>query len=275
MELLRRLWRFGKQFGKRLKEDRVRAHAAEAAFFTILSFFPVLMLFLHLIQFTPLNQEQVIYLIEEITPFEMEGVLRSTVEGYGVSTSAMLSWTAVVALWAAGKGVMGLSDGLNAIYRIEQMKNYVLIRIRSACYVIFTLLSLLLSIGILVLGYRIQFFLRQQFAIIETYKAPVLILSLLFTASVLVVLFTLMFMFLPFQRRKFRTQIPGAVFTTLSWTMFSYAFSVYLDFAENLSRMYGGLTILAVAMLWLYFCMYLFFMGAEINIYLENPESFE
>lgn len=274
MKKLRQLLRFGKRFGKRLKEDRVRAHAAEAAFFTILSFFPVLMLFLHLIQFTPINQELVIYIMEEITPFEIEGVLRTTVEGYGISTSAMLSWTAVVALWAAGKGVMGLSDGLNAIYQIEQTKNYILVRIRSACCVIFTLLSLLLSIGILVLGYRIQFFLRQQLAIIETYNAPVLILSLVFTASVLVVLFTLMFVFLPFERMKFRTQIPGAIFTTLSWTVFSYAFSVYLDFAENLARMYGGLTILAVAMLWLYFCMYLFFVGAELNVYLAKPDYF-
>ena len=41
-----------------------------------------------------------------------------------------------------------------------------------------------------------------------------------------------------------------------------------------MSLIYGGLTTLVVVMLWLYFCMYLFFIGAEINVYLEKPEQF-
>ena len=41
-----------------------------------------------------------------------------------------------------------------------------------------------------------------------------------------------------------------------------------------MSVIYGGLVTLVVAMLWLYFCMYLWFIGAEINALLEDPESF-
>ena len=38
---------------------------------------------------------------------------------------------------------------------------------------------------------------------------------------------------------------------------------------------YGGLLTLVVALLWLYICMYLWFIGAELNAYLENKEIFE
>ena len=32
--------------------------------------------------------------------------------------------------------------------------------------------------------------------------------------------------------------------------------------------------LIVMVMLWLYFCMWLLFMGAEINCYLEQPEKF-
>lgn len=41
------------------------------------------------------------------------------------------------------------------------------------------------------------------------------------------------------------------------------------------SVVYGSLTTLVVAMLWLYICMYLVFVGAEINEYLVSPELFQ
>ena len=42
----------------------------------------------------------------------------------------------------------------------------------------------------------------------------------------------------------------------------------------NMSVIYGSLTTLVVVMLWLYFCMYLLFIGAEINNYIAHPEMF-
>ena len=67
---------------------------------------------------------------------------------------------------------------------------------------------------------------------------------------------------------------PGAVFTSVAWAVFSYVFSIYLEYASNMSVLYGSLTTLVVVMLWLYFCMYLLFIGAEINQYLSAPELF-
>ena len=66
----------------------------------------------------------------------------------------------------------------------------------------------------------------------------------------------------------------GCVFTSVAWAVFSYVFSIYLEYASNMSVLYGSLTTLVVVMLWLYFCMYLLFIGAEINQYLSAPELF-
>ena len=57
------------RFTKKIGRDRVRAHAAEAAFFIIMSVFPILMLLLTLLRYTTLTTEQIIFTIEELTPF--------------------------------------------------------------------------------------------------------------------------------------------------------------------------------------------------------------
>lgn len=261
-------------FTRKVNRDRVRAHSAEAAFFIIMSFFPLIMLLLTLIQFTPLNADQVLQIIEEITPFEISGILQSTIGSIYTQSSAVLSWTAIAALWTAGKGMMGISDGLNSIYHITKRKNYVLIRIRSACYTFVLILALIVSLGILVFGYTIQHFLQKRIPLLQNYPDSLMILPMAIAMVILVLLFMILYTFLPNSRMPFWGQLPGALFTAVSWAAFSYAFSIYLELAGTMSVIYGSLTTLIVAMLWLYVCMYLLFLGAEINDYLERPEQF-
>lgn len=275
-EKMNRLWKliqFGRRFAKKMKKDRVRAYAAESAFFTIMSFFPVLMLLLTLIQFTPLNKEQVLYALEGITPFELMTVLEPMVSSIYNGSYVLVSWTVIAALWAAGKGIMGVSDGLNAIYQIVETKNYFVTRIRAACYTFVMILALIVSLAILVFGYSIQDYLRSTIPFVREHPQTVMIWPMLVAMLLLVLLFLVIYMFLPNRRMQAWSQVPGAVFTAVSWAVFSYAFSIYLDYAVNMSVIYGSLTTLVVAMLWLYFCMYLLFVGAEINQYIAHPEE--
>ena len=47
--------------------------------------------------------------------------------------------------------------------------------------------------------------------------------------------------------------------------LFSYFFSIYIDNFNNYSRMYGSLTGIVLAMLWLFVCMHIIFNGGMIN----------
>ena len=102
----------------------MRAHAAEAAFFIIMSVFPILMLLLTLLRYTTLTTEQIIFTIEELTPFAITQELQPVVDSIFNQSTALVPWTALVAVWTAGKGILGLSDGLNSIFQIEETKNY-------------------------------------------------------------------------------------------------------------------------------------------------------
>lgn len=263
-----------RRFTAKVKRDRVRAHSAEAAFFIIMSFFPVVMLLLAVIQFTPLTQEQLLETLERVTPFEVTGLVEPVVKGVYEHSSSLVPWTVLVALWAGGKSMMGLSDGLNSIYQVQETKNYVITRIRAALHTFFMLLALLLSLGILVLGYWIMEILESYFSFLKELSDAMVLLPMAIAMGILAVLFLIMYTYLPNRRQRIISQIPGAVFSAAAWAVFSSVFSVYLELSVNMSVIYGGLTTLVVVMLWLYMCMYLLFIGAEINHYIAHPEMF-
>lgn len=262
-------------FSRKMGDDRVRAHSAEAAFFAIMSFFPILMLLLTLIRFTPITEAQILYTLEEITPFEITDMLKPIVTSLYGQSAGLVSWIIIAALWASGKSIIGLTDGLNAIYRVDEERNYVILRIRAMLYALIMIVALVISLTILVFGYDIIDYVKSRFSVLQEYSEELTVLPTLVAMLILIFLFTVFFAFLPNRRQQFFKQIPGAIFSSVAWSVFSYLFSIYLELAGNMSVIYGSLTSLIGIMMWLYFCMYLLFVGAEINHYLMYPELFE
>lgn len=272
---MKKLADFLYKFTVKMGNDRVRAHSAEAAFFVMMSVFPVMMLLLTLVQFTPISQTDVVIAVERITPFQVSALLKPIISSIYRQSPALLSWSAIVAVWVAGKGILGLTDGLNSIHGVVETRNYFVIRFRAACYTVVLVLALVVSLVTLVFGYTLQRYLRKWFPILDNYPDAMMIVPLLIAMLLLIILFLAMYMFLPNQKKTFKSQFPGAVFTAVAWAAFSYAFSIYLDHVANMSVLYGSLTTLVVVMLWLYCSMYLLFIGAEINHYIEEPQAFD
>ena len=258
----------------KMSRDDVRAHAAATSFFMILSFIPFLMLLLTVIQFTPLTQELVLEVIETATPFEISATIQELVGSLFNNSYAILSWSAAASVWTSSRAVIGMTDGLNSVNQLEETRNFFIMRIWAVFYTVIMLFVMIIAIGILVFGYRLQEYLRGIVALIDRHAKVTLALQMILSLAVLTLLFELLFVFLPNKRKRFLGQLPGAVFTAISWAVFSYAFSIYLEYAGSMSSIYGGLTTLIVVMLWLYFCMYLFFTGAELNEYIAHPEQF-
>ena len=83
--------------------------------------------------------------------------------------------------------------------------------------------------------------------------------------------FMLLFAFLPNGHNRLRNTVPGAVLASLGWLAISQLFSLYVENFASLTNIYGSVYTLALAMLWLYCCMSIFFYGGALNRYLmEN-----
>ncbi len=252
----------------------MRAHSAESAFFIIMSIFPLLMLLLTFLKFTSVTPEDLLETIENITPVDITDIVKPMVDSIYEHTPVLVSGTALALFWTSGRSVLGLMDGLNTIYRIRENRNYILLRLRAAGYTVVLIIAFCVILFIMALGYSAQEYVNRRVIVFRYIPRIGTVIPVILSIVLLAVLFLLMFTFLPNRRMKIKTQIPGAIFASLSWYLFTYIFSFFLNFSSRLSTVYGSLTTLVVIMLWLYVSMYLVFLGAEINHYLMAPELF-
>lgn len=255
----------------KVKHDKINAFAAEAALFVILSFVPCIILLMLLVRYTPLSEDMVLNVVNNMAPQPFIPALTRMVNDIYSNVNASAFFLAVIAvIWAAGKGFVSLIDGLNAVFDINEHRNWIRIRLYAILYTLIFLIIIVTCLVIYVLGYRIKDilmvrapFVHRVFEIILQFRAIIVIL-------LLTTLFTFLYVAIPNRHTKIKRQIPGALFATVGWMGFSFVFSLYVKYSSKLSLIYGSLTTLVCVILWLYVCMYIFLVGAEVNLYYEQ-----
>lgn len=258
-----------KAFLDEMKRDNISAHAASAAFFIFVSFIPMLIVVCSILPFTPVKEADLMNMITDIMPTSLDAFAVSIIdEIYGKSV-AVLSITIVITLWAASKGILAVIRGLNAVNEVTETRNYFYLRFKASLDTIVFLAMITASLVLMVFGNIILNKILEEVPKLSDAMIVISFLRFLCTWLLLILLFMLMYSLLPNKHQKFKTQITGAVFSATGWLIFSFGFSLYIDFFGGFT-MYGSLTTIVVVMLWLYFCMYIVLLGAEINSFYDD-----
>lgn len=262
-----------KAFTKKLQEDFISAFAAQTAFFIILSIFPFLMFLLTMLNYLPISAEELLLLAKNVFPNEIYYIIHNIVnELVEKASGTLVSITVIAALWSASKGTLTLSRGLNAVYQQKETRNGILLRIVSALYTLAFAVLLIVTFVVLVFGNQIYQLVIAELPVLGDLVALILSFRSLTTMAILTLFFLLLYLALPNRKSNIVRELPGAIIAAGGWLGFSFLFSFYIDHMGNFSYTYGSLTALAVCMLWLYFCMYILFIGAEVNMVLAHPE---
>ncbi len=271
--MIKKIWNYIVKFVIKLDRDHLGAYSSQSAYFIILSFIPFLLLLMTLIRYLPITSELTTDGILSVLPESVQIFIMNIIDEVYAKTGAVVPITAIVSLWSAGKGFQALTNGLNVINGVQETRNYIYMRVRSILYTIVFIASIVLTLFLLVFGRSIQRLLTEFWPFVAEITNFILQFSTIITMFVLAVAFLLFYTFLPNRKQHIKKQIPGALFTAVAWSAFSFGFSMYFDYFKGFTDMYGSLTTIILLMLWLYFCMYLFLIGAEINVILEEPES--
>ncbi len=256
-------------FVKKCRQDNISAFASQSAFFVILSIIPFLMVFISLAQYTPVTESMVMELVNRVMPSYIAPFLVSIIHEVYSRSVGIISFTAVMAIWASAKGIQYLSNGLNAVYDRMETRNYFRLRLRAVLYTLAMLLAIVLLLTLLVFGNSIQKLLLAYIPFVAHLTQLVLALRALILLAVLILFFTVLFKMLPNRKATLRSQLPGSVLCALAWYGFSFGVSVYVDYFNGFS-MYGSLTTIVLVMLWLYFCMYILLVCGEVNSIYEQ-----
>lgn len=267
-----RLLVYGKQIWDKYVEDEITVYAAQASFFIVLAFFPFIMLMMTLVQAVPaVNKSDVLSILVRIMPNMLDSLVIGIVDDlYVKSPGTILSITALAALWSAARGMMGIERGLNRVYGSTQRRNYVVRRLICSVYTLIFMIVCIVSLVLLVFGTSIQHLLIRLFPLLGAITRHLISFRSLLSMTLFFISFVGLYTIIPMKKQNPRHQIPGAVFSTVCWLLFSYAFSLYFTNFSNFSYMYGSLTAIVLLMLWLYFCICILFIGAEINHFLDH-----
>ena len=154
---LKERWRGLQEDGQQLLDvthiNKISIHAASACYFMTLAVFPLLVLVLSVLRYTPLELQTLLEILDGLVPTALMGAVERLVRStYENSSTALLSVSVVVALWSAGRSIYGLVMGLNAIYGVKESRNYFHIRGMNALYMVLFLVVLVLTLVIHVFG---------------------------------------------------------------------------------------------------------------------------
>lgn len=256
-------------------EDEVSVYAAQASFFIVLSAVPFIMVLLSAIQLIPtVSKADLLTALLAILPETLRAAIFSIINDlFTRSPGRMLSITALLAMWSASKGMLSMNRGFNRIYQCKGRRGYILSRLICTGYTVLFVAACVLSLTLLVFGSSLQALVVRLFPVLADITFYIISFRQLLSLTILTIIFAGLYTLIPDKKQRIGFQLPGAIFSTVCWMGFSFAFSIYFDHFSNYSYMYGSLTAIVLLMLWLYFCICILFLGAEINHFWEKAHG--
>jgi membrane protein len=254
---------------------RVTGLAAEAAFFAILSLPPLVFGLAGTIGFIADRYDvtQVDVLKDRIIELSSKALTDSTVdkviaptlnEVLGGGRIDVISIGFVLALWSGSRALNVFLDTISIIYGFGGHRGIVKTRALSFLLYVIALMVGIVLVPMVLIGPELAAdILSDRLSFLRMFYWPaVLLLSIGF-------LTTLYHLAVPV-RKKWRTGLPGAVFTLTFWILGSYLVRWALGFSSGGTSIYGPLAAPIAVLLWLYVLSIAVLIGAALNEAVER-----
>ncbi|MBQ2705722.1 MAG: YihY/virulence factor BrkB family protein [Agathobacter sp.] len=246
--------------------DKVTVYAAQACYFVIVSAIPFLCLIISIASYLiPADIYSVVDTYK--MPPEIEAMIRFVLEQlFATQKISLLSLSAIFAIWTASRGCDALRAGIENVYGVPASKKIFKQQALSIVNTFVLILVIMVNIIFVLFGELIAkaLHLTAIYELIMSFGSIILFIVMCWVFGVIYSSTAK-----HSKDEKIRTStkhhIPGSVFSTVGWMIFSYFYSLYIRFFPSASAIYGSLTAVLLIMLWLYVCIIILLLGAEVN----------
>ncbi len=260
-------------FINKYNRHRISIHAAQVAFFTMISFLPFLMFLITLLKHTPISKGVLMTVIQDLIPGSLSSLVTGWLGESYASSGAVLSVTALSALWAGSKSFSSIAYELEDIYERNERRSFFSRRLHSILETFLFTIMIIVSLILLVYGNQLIQLIDHYLPFIKNLSLILFMLRSALSLLLFVIYFTFLYYIIPKQHASIRAEIPGAILAAFLWIVFSYLYSFYVDTWGSVTSIYGSLTSIVLLMLWLYFCITFIFAGALFNKYLQENKK--
>ena len=263
MEKIKRTYERFMKMQEYLGLREVSAVAASSAFWFFLSLVPMVILAVSILPYTSLSEEQLLHYLSFIIPGSGMDLIALIVADVYRGSLAILSVSLIATLWSAAKGFSSLLFGLEEVYKHAQRPGFLLRRAMGMIYTVGMYVFMLLSIVIGGFGKQLRKLAERFLPMLHGFFVWLLNFRFLVVIALLTVFFSAIYLRGSGRRLPVREVIPGAILSSVSWSLLTWAFSAWVT--STRFGTYGSLATVVVVMLWMYWCMYILLLGACIN----------
>lgn len=233
------------------------------AFFFMLSIIPFLALMSYGASILNLSTDFLYNFVSSSFSKELaDGIL-----GANLSSGANFFITLLFGIYIAGNGADSIITASNSIYGIEN-KSWLKRRWKAFWLSILIVILLIFMLIVPVFGETIVGLIKEvnlNDAVIERIMEIFNLLKSPIYWLIVFVIIRIVYTVAPDKRPKHRVINYGALFTTVFWIGGTKIYSMYVTNLADYSALYGGLSSIAVLMIWIYYLSYIFTIGIALN----------
>ena len=272
---LKSAWDFFDISTRKFNHDHLSAYAAQATFYLLLSFFPFLMLVCMMSRLLPFKEESLLAAARTVLPPSYRDVVVDLIDGYyNDNIESTKVFLIIFLIWTASRLIHALMNGFNMAYGIEEKRSQTLLRLIGCLYTLLLCALMLVVLLIYVLGAEIVSLLQKHFGMQVFLKMCISIGRNLAGPLLMLLIFWLAYAILPSRKIQFRDELPGAFFTAVFWRLAIELLTYIMPRSiTQYSYVYGSLANLIIILVWLYTCVYFWFVGAELNRWLKKRKE--
>ena len=278
--LRREARRFVVDLRREWSRDRVGGLSAEIAFFGLLGLFPAVIVFaaalgsLDVLIGADAAADTEQWLLDRVVEaFGSDNTLRSTVEElFDRSNAGLITIGVAVIVYASSRGFTAVVGALDVTHGHEHRRSWLSTRVMGFALTLFTVIVASLVAAMVVVGPLLgggeeladRFGAGSVFTTAWVwFRWPVVFAAVVCWAASI-------YHFAPRRRTPWRSDLPGAVFSTVWWLAASRGFRVYLDASTGMNAVFGLLGGALILVVWLYLLAMGLLLGAEINHVLNH-----
>jgi membrane protein len=251
-------------------DDEALSRGAAIAFYTVTSIAPVLLIVIAIAGLAfgrDAAQNAIIAQLSGLMGPQTAEVLQSAVaSAAGKSSGIVATFVGIITLIATASGVFGeMQSALNAIWKAKPKGTTVsrLIRARATSLGLVAALGFLLMVS-LVVSAALTAFGDQLNSILPLGKLFLSLVNLVVSLVLISVLFAAIYKVLPDRHLEWGDVVVGAVVTAVLFTVGKSLIGWYIG-SSAVASSYGAAGALIVLLLWVYYSIQIFLLGAEFT----------
>lgn len=268
--MLTEAWKMIKDTVLSFTEDSALSRGAAIAFYTVTSIAPVLLIVVAiagLVFGREAAQNAISGQLTGLMGQQTADVLQAAIaSAAGKSSSILATMVGIATLVLTASGVFGeMQSALNAIWKTEPQATTVsrLIQARAVSLGLVAALGFLLIVSLAVSA-GLTAFGNYLDSIMPIGRFILPVLNFVVSFALLAVLFAAIYKVLPDRPLEWRDVIFGAVVTAILFTIGKSLIGLYLG-SSAIASSYGAAGGLIVLLLWVYYSVMIFLLGAEFT----------